>query len=326
VIVTSSRVIAALSLFAALGELGAQVGVAPRPTLAVAPSQPAPGAVARLTLRAGADNPVADVRGTLSGEPLHFVRVAGGAWHALGGVPVDASRSVMARAEIRHTNGTVDSVQLVIAVPPPPRRRTEPLKVDTAFTAPPDPERIARIERENLRARQVGKSSHETPVMWTASFLRPRQSVITSMFGSGRVFNGELSARHLGVDFRGAIGDTVRAANRGIVAVVDSFVLAGNVIYIDHGAGVVTGYFHLSKQLVQPGDTVSRGQVIGLVGQSGRVTGPHLHWAARYGEVTVNPLDLVTISSSWYPASAAAKAARTRKDAARPGAPGTPRH
>jgi len=294
-----SGVVAALWVFAAPAALRAQT--ASRPTLAVTPVQPAPGAIARLSLRAGAGESIADVRGTLSGEPLHFVRVTGGAWHALGGVPVDASRSVTARVEVRNTDGTVDSVRLAIAVPPPPKRRTEPLAVDTAFTAPPDPERIARIERENRRAREVGKQSHETPVLWTSSFLRPRQSVITSMFGSGRVFNGQLSARHLGVDFRGAIGDTVRAANRGVVAVVDSFVLAGNVIYIDHGAGVVTGYFHLSKQLVQPGDTVRRGQVIGLVGQSGRVTGPHLHWAARYGEVTVNPLDLVSIKPEWYP-------------------------
>ena len=74
------------------------------------------------------------------------------------------------------------------------------------------------------------------------------------------------------------------------------FFLAGNVIYIDHGEGIVTAYFHLSKTLVAKGDIVERGQEIGLVGSSGRVTGPHLHWSARYGAVTVNPLDLITIT------------------------------
>jgi murein DD-endopeptidase MepM/ murein hydrolase activator NlpD len=111
------------------------------------------------------------------------------------------------------------------------------------------------------------------------------------------MFNGTLSSRHLGVDFSGAVGTSVRAANRGIVALVDDFFLAGNVIYIDHGAGVVTGYFHLSKALVTAGDTVEKGQQIGLVGATGRVTGPHLHWNARYGAVTVNPLDLVSRTS-----------------------------
>jgi len=140
--------------------------------------------------------------------------------------------------------------------------------------------------------------------MWTASFLRPRASVLTGEFGSGRVFNGTVTSRHLGVDFRGAVGEPIRAANRGVVALVDSFFLAGNVVYIDHGAGVVTAYFHLSKPLVAAGDTVTRGQRIGLVGATGRVTGPHLHWAARYGTITVNPLDLVALGSNWYRAPA----------------------
>jgi murein DD-endopeptidase MepM/ murein hydrolase activator NlpD len=117
------------------------------------------------------------------------------------------------------------------------------------------------------------------------------------------MFNGAVSSRHLGVDFAGKKGAPVRAANRGRVALVDTFFLAGTVVYIDHGGGVVTGYFHLSKPLVATGDTVARGQRIGLVGATGRVTGPHLHWNARYGAVTVNPLDLTKISHSWYSGS-----------------------
>ncbi|HJQ19395.1 MAG TPA: M23 family metallopeptidase [Gemmatimonadaceae bacterium] len=274
-------------------------------TLSILPAQPAPGAVVRVRLRLGSENAADVVRGTMAGEPLHFVRAAPGEWHALGAVPVDAQRSVVARATVEE-HGRVDSFSVSVPVPPIPKRRAEPLKVDTGFTAP-DPAREARIARENERARDVGRRAHETPPLWTGSFLRPRSSVITSMFGSGRVFNGELTSRHLGVDFRGAVGEPVRAANRGIVAVVDSFVLAGNVIYIDHGGGVVTGYFHLSKQLVQVGDTVSRGQIIGAVGQSGRVTGPHLHWSARYGALTVNPLDLLAIKPDWYSASTSAR-------------------
>ena len=78
---------------------------------------------------------------------------------------------------------------------------------------------------------------------------------------------------------------------------MDSFYLGGNVVYIDHGGGLTTGYLHLSKTLVDVGDKVERGQVIGLVGATGRVTGPHLHWTARYGAITVNPLDLLTLEA-----------------------------
>jgi murein DD-endopeptidase MepM/ murein hydrolase activator NlpD len=87
----------------------------------------------------------------------------------------------------------------------------------------------------------------------------------------------------------------VHAAARGIVRLVDEFDLAGNVVYIDHGEGLVTGYFHLSRQDVAAGDTVSAGQVIGRVGATGRVTGPHLHWIVRYGRISVDPMSLLVI-------------------------------
>lgn len=163
------------------------------------------------------------------------------------------------------------------------------------FTRPMDSATTARIARENQEAREVGHHAHDTPRMWSAPFLRPRPSRITARFGSGRSFNGTLASTHLGVDFAGTMGAPVRAANRGVVALVANFFLAGNVVYIDHGEGIVTGYFHMSKVLVAQGDTVARGQEIGLVGATGRVTGPHLHWSARYGALTVNPLDLLTI-------------------------------
>ena len=118
-----------------------------------------------------------------------------------------------------------------------------------------------------------------------------------SGFGTGRTFNGEVTSRHLGVDFRGATGTPIRAANRGVVVLVDTFFLGGRVVYLDHGGGVTTGYLHLSKALVAVGDTVARGQTIGLVGATGRVTGPHLHWTARYGAITVNPLDLLKLDA-----------------------------
>jgi murein DD-endopeptidase MepM/ murein hydrolase activator NlpD len=273
------------------------------PTLTATPTAPRPGAIVRLTLRVPANvDSVVSVRGALAGEPLHFLRVGAGAWHAIGGVPVDREGSLQGNAVLQRASGRSEIVRVRFTLPKIPPPSKEPLAVDSSFTRPMDAATLARINRENAKAREVGEHAHDRPPMWTQSFLRPRESVITSQFGSGRLFNGTLTTRHLGVDFRGATGEPIRAANRGVVALVDRFVLAGNVVYIDHGGGVVTSYFHMSKTLVSPGDTVKRGQVIGLVGNTGRVTGPHLHWAARYGANTVNPLDLFAINRDWYSA------------------------
>lgn len=267
------------------------------PRLSVTPARPQPGAIVRISLIGAGDG--ATVEGALAGEPLHFVRAAG-AWHALGGVPTDAQGNLIARAFVRHESGAIDTLRATMVLPAIPKPKAEPLAVDSSFSKPMDAETAARVDRENARAREVGRRSHDSPALWTKPFLKPRSSRITSVFGSGRVFNGAVTSRHLGVDYAGAVGEPILAANRGVVALVDSFFLAGNVVYIDHGAGVVTGYFHMSKQLVAVGDTVERGQQIGLVGKTGRVTGPHLHWSARYGTVTVNPGDLLTLPVGWY--------------------------
>ena len=259
-------------------------------------TQPAPGALVRVVVRDSA-NPAGITRltGTMAGEPLHFTASGPGRWQAFGPVPVDASGSVRA-VVVLEREGTTDTLTATAQVPRL-RVATSRLRVDSSFSRPMDAATAARVADENRRAVEVARRAHDTPRQWTRPFLRPRASVVTSAFGTGRVFNGQVTSRHLGVDFRGATGDTIRAANRGIVALVDTFFLAGNVVYIDHGEGVVTGYFHMSKPLVAAGDTVARGQRIGLVGETGRVTGPHLHWSARYGAVTVNPLDLIRVTT-----------------------------
>jgi len=235
----------------------------------------------------------------MAGEPLHYMKAGTGVWHAIGGVPVDLD-SLQANAIVQRASGATETARVRFRLPKVPPPVAQPLAVDSTFTKPLDAATIARIDRENARAREVGREAHERAPMWTASFLKPRTSVVTSEFGSGRLFNGKLTTRHLGVDFRGAVGEPVRAANRGVVALVDNFFLAGNVVYIDHGGGVVTGYFHMSQPLMGTGDSVARGQTIGLVGATGRVTGPHLHWSARYGELSVDPGDLLTVTGMWY--------------------------
>ncbi len=281
------------------------------PRLAIQPRHPEGGVLARLTIDrlARYGDSVTTVEGTMAGEPLHFLAAGAGTVEALGAVPVDVSDSVVALVHIGRQSGAVDTLRIKLKYAHNPTstvsyapshsrpRGASRLHVDKRFTQRMDSATEARIEDENELAREVGRKSQDTPQLWTLPFLRPRQSRVTSRFGSGRVFNGRVSSSHLGVDYRGALGDPIHAANRGVVALVATFFLAGNVVYIDHGNGILTGYFHMSQPEVAVGDTVERGQEIGLVGATGRVTGPHLHWSARFGALTIDPADLLSLGA-----------------------------
>ncbi len=228
--------------------------------------------------------------GEFAGEPLHFA-AGDGAYTALAAVPVDATGPMTLRLEVHTVDGR--SERRTEAVPAAAGAyRMEKLTVAPRYGGGHDSATTARIRRESARAREVSRRSHDTPRMWEAPFVRPRPGRVTSGFGNGREFNGSVQSRHMGTDFAGEVGAPVRAAGRGIVRLVDSFHLGGNVVYIDHGAGLVTAYLHLSEQLVAEGDTVDAGQSIGRVGATGRVTGPHLHWIVRYGGISVDGLSL----------------------------------
>lgn len=264
------------------------------------PERPDPGTLVRIIARSGDADAVPSIDGRVAGQPLHFVPF-GEAYVAYAGIPADAADSVTLAVVVRDEGGVVDSLEFGIPVhlePQPEAKRGERLRVASRFSRRPDSALAARIARESAMAMDVARRAHDTPRLWEGPFARPRDSRITSRFGTGRVFNGELRSRHFGVDFAGSRGAPVRVANRGIVALVADFYLAGTAVYVDHGEGLVTGYFHLSKAEVAVGDTVSRGDIIGRVGATGRVTGPHLHWIARYGTVTVDPLSVVEATST----------------------------
>ncbi len=277
------------------------------PRVVVAPASPTPGTLVTLTVRAESPG-VAPVRGVFAGEPVIFRRDSSARYIALAAVPLDSGPTV--RLRLAYTTGdslTVAHDTLIPISAPPPAvaaraAKAEPLRVAPEFSRPPTSDLTLRIDGENDLARTVGTIALATPPLWRAPFARPRSSRITSPFASGRRFNGTLTSRHTGLDFRGATGDTVVASNRGVVALVADFFLAGTVVYVVHGAGLVTGYFHLSATRVAIGDTVERGQVIGLVGHSGRVTGPHLHWVVRYDHTVVDPYGVLSLG--WLPSPA----------------------
>lgn len=126
---------------------------------------------------------------------------------------------------------------------------------------------------------------------WDGFFVRPAEGPITDVFGSRRSFNGgPATGSHSGVDFGAEAGTPVVAAASGRVVFAGPLPVRGNVVYIDHGLGVFTGYDHLSRITVQPGQEVRAGDPIGAVGATGLVTGPHLHWEVAVGGYFVNGL------------------------------------
>jgi len=250
------------------------------------------GTVGTITVRPAPGSEIASLAGWAADEPLHFHADPTGGFTAVIGVPIEGPDSLVVTLR-PSTAAAGDSVTLTIRVSEG-AYRSERLQVASKY-AKPDTASQRRIREEIDHARSVSRAAHETARLWSAPFRPPRPGRVTSPFGAGRVLNGEVQSRHLGTDFAGVVGAPVRAANAGVVALVGGFYLAGNVVYVDHGEGLVTGYFHLSRVEVAQGDTVARGQIIGRVGQSGRVTGPHLHWIARYGNITVDPMSLTKL-------------------------------
>jgi hypothetical protein len=259
------------------------------------PKLPARGSVVWLVAHpAGKTDTSVTLDGTAAEEPLHFERRPHGRFRTLMGIPLEGGDTLSVTLRLS-TGATTDTVVVALAV----RHRisvNERLTVAPRY-AEPDSAARARIDAEIAQSRGLSRRSHDTPRLWTGPFLRPRPSRITSVYGAAREFNGEVTSRHLGTDFAGKVGAPVRAPARAVVALVADFYLAGHAVYLDHGGGLVTGYFHLSRVTVAMGDTVAAGQVIGAVGKTGRATGPHLHWIARYGGITVDPMSLFALGT-----------------------------
>lgn len=216
---------------------------------------------------------------------------------SLAPVPIGATDSIDARVTASYADGRTRTDSLRIAIVEGEYEH-ERLTVAPRFGSPLNEEDQARLRSDQAKANQVAREAHETPRLWGPEVVLPRDSRVTSGFGTGREYNGRISSRHMGLDLAGAPGDTVRAPADGVVALVDGFLLAGNIVYLNHGGGLLTGYFHLSGQLVEAGDTVTVGTPIGLVGTTGRVTGPHLHWVVRYGTTSVDPRSLLALSGN----------------------------
>lgn len=260
-------------------------------TVSWSPDRPVQGHLFTVRVTPAQGGAPVEVAGSAAGEELHFERTPDGGFESLAAVPVDTANGLTVTVRVTLEDGREETHEPRVPVAEGAYRH-EQLTVAPELGGPLGPERQARLDRDREKAAEVSRQAHLTPRLRTAEAVLPRPARVTSGFGNGREFNGQISSRHMGLDLAGAPGDTVVAATRGVVELVDEFLLAGNIVYLNHGAGLISGYFHLSRQLVQQGDTVEAGAPIGLVGATGRVTGPHLHWVVRYGTTSVDPRSL----------------------------------
>jgi murein DD-endopeptidase MepM/ murein hydrolase activator NlpD len=155
-------------------------------------------------------------------------------------------------------------------------------------TVTPPPEVEARIahEAENIYLARLAQSAGTD---FLSGFDWPAPGILSGTFGSQRIDNGVPMAPHFGVDMAAPVGTPIHAPASGTVLISDDYFLDGGFTLLDHGQGVSTSYLHQSKRLVKPGDIVKRGQLMGLIGQTGRATGPHLHWAMNWFQVKLDP-------------------------------------
>jgi len=172
--------------------------------------------------------------------------------------------------------------------------RLRRINVDRKFISP-SPEDEERIVKEIALTKDIyGKS--EPRWLGRGNFILPVKGTLAKNFGDRRIFNDNRRSRHRGMDIRSPAGRIVRAANGGKVVLARDLYFAGQTVIIDHGIGLFSMYCHFSALSVKEGTVVKRGDEIGKIGSTGRVTGPHLHWGIRLSDTYVNPLSLLHLS------------------------------
>lgn len=156
----------------------------------------------------------------------------------------------------------------------------------------PDKKSQERIRKESKEAYDIYNKIGDE-FLFNSKFEPPIDSYVTSNFGNARLFNGSLKSYHSGTDYRAVVGTPIKSINSGIVVIAKDRYFAGNSVVIDHGGGIYSQYYHLSKMDVKVGDKVKKGDILGFSGDTGRVNGPHLHFGIMVNGNSVEPLKFI---------------------------------
>jgi len=283
-----ARAIRAAAALAFLLCAGSASALRPDPIVELQPGTARPGDVVLITVR----SEKAPVGGQVGDKPLVFVRSPRG-YCALFGIPVEQPPGELS-LQLQLEGATPDAGEIALNVdivePGFPSRE---LQVSNQYINPPP--KAKRWMAQDQAAFRRAYDQPLTGLLFRRGFAWPRDPLVTSHFGDLRLFNGQKQSQHFGTDLDGRVGDPVSAANAGVVVLARACYASGNTVIIHHGGGLFTAYFHLSRMQVNPGMKVVRGQRIGLVGKTGRVTGPHLHWASKVNSLYVNAESLLQL-------------------------------
>jgi murein DD-endopeptidase MepM/ murein hydrolase activator NlpD len=248
------------------------------------PPEPRVGDVVRFTISL--------TRGALTGSATFAGKTVpgfqtGGLLNVYFGIDLDVKPgSHQLEYEMPARNNEVVKGSVLVLVKPR-EFATESLEVEEKYTAL-DEATQQRADREAKELEAIW-STASPQRLWAKAFVPPAAGPLGSPFGLRRMFNGEPRSPHSGLDIKAPLGAEVYAANAGKVVLVKDLFFTGNTVILDHGLGLYTVYAHLSRIDVATGDDVGRAKVVGLVGATGRVTGPHLHWAAKIVGARVDP-------------------------------------
>jgi murein DD-endopeptidase MepM/ murein hydrolase activator NlpD len=251
------------------------------PSVLISPKKIVPGGLMIITVR----NAEGAVEGTFRGKQLHFNKAKTG-FKAVTGIDLNTDPGVYP-LELA-VNGKNLTLEMAI-VKKKYRVQRLTLPEDKVILSPEDE---ARADREQKKMSALWPVDSDR--LWSGRFADPLPGKeITTPFGVRRIINSIPKNPHSGIDLAANVGEPVRAPNDGVVVLAEDQFFSGNSIVLDHGQGIYTMFFHLSEMKVKTGQAVMKGDVIGLVGATGRLTGPCLHWGVRVQGAKVDPLELV---------------------------------
>ena len=206
-------------------------------------------------------------------------------WLAIIGISLDAKVG-MHRVDI--TKATSKNIKSKTFRVNKYKYKTQHLTIKNKNKVNPNKTSSKRIEREFFLKKKLKK--HYSSTIPHVNFIKPTKGRDSGRFGLRRVLNKQKRNPHSGMDIAAPSGRSVKAAESGTVIFTGDLFFTGNVIYLDHGNGLISLYAHLSKIKVKKGQTINRGEIIGKVGKTGRATGPHLHWSVYLNGNAINPV------------------------------------
>ena len=245
---------------------------------------PVPGGVAVVAIDS-ADSAAPVV--TYRDRPVLVIPAGPNRWFAIVGIPLDTP--VSAQVLKVKTREGLRTFSFAVA---DRKYREQRITIKNQRQVNPNPDDLKRIRTEmDIQNAAYRKFSPEQPS--NVLFDKPVQGPLSSPFGLKRFFNGEPRAPHSGLDFAVATGTPIHAPAAGRVLLTGNYFFNGNTVFVDHGLGLISMFCHLSVIDVSPGDKLERGQILGKVGATGRVTGAHLHWNVSLNDVRVDPAILI---------------------------------